>query len=79
MSGRETVQTLLRLITSSAEAAVKEYEAHGHDVPSLTSTSIHPMDEAEDAVQLRKAVRVLEGACEQLCSMLAPPAHTIIN
>ncbi|KAI3615727.1 S-adenosyl-L-methionine-dependent methyltransferase [Moniliophthora roreri] len=79
MSGRETVQTLLRLITSSAEAAVAEYEAHGRDVPSLASTDVHPMDEAEDAVQLRKAIRVLEGACEQLCSMLAPPAHTIIN
>ncbi|KAK7037593.1 hypothetical protein VNI00_011085 [Paramarasmius palmivorus] len=79
MSGRETVQALLRLINDSAEAAVAEYEAYGHDVPGLDSTKVHPLDSAEDAVKLRKAIRVLEGACEQLCATLAPPAHTIIN
>ncbi|KAK1217854.1 hypothetical protein PQX77_019474 [Marasmius sp. AFHP31] len=78
MSGRETVQALLRLINTASEDAMKAYEQHG-EVPALDSTSKHPLDVAEDAVALRKAVRILEGACEQLCDLLAPPAHTVIN
>ena len=78
MSGRETVQALLRLINTASEDAMKAYEQHG-EVPALDSPSKHPLDLAEDAVALRKAVRVLEGACEQLCDLLAPPPHTIIN
>jgi len=63
MSGRETVQKLLRLIETAAEDAMAEYETHGETVPTLDSTSVHPLDMAEDALALKKAIRVLVRCC----------------
>jgi hypothetical protein len=77
--GTAEVSALLSLIASSAQAALAEYTAHGEDVPSIYSYTTHPLDGAEDTLALRKSIRVLEGACNQLCSMLAPPAHTLHN
>lgn len=77
-SGSLQVEELLSLIRISTYDAVVEYTKLGA-VPTLNSTDPHPLDKAEDTLALKKAIRILEGACSMLCDMLAPPAHTIIN
>jgi len=79
MAGKVAIEDLLKLISSSARDALAQYEKYGEEPPLLSSTASHPLDTANDSLALRKAVRVLEGACEQLCTILAPPAHTIVN
>ncbi|KAF8656493.1 hypothetical protein AX16_002512 [Volvariella volvacea WC 439] len=79
MSNNETVEALLNLIQTAARAAAQEYISTGGDVPSLSSTARHPLDSVLNNVALKRAIRVLEGACDQLCSMLAPPAHLLFN
>ncbi|KAJ7595125.1 hypothetical protein C8J56DRAFT_885533 [Mycena floridula] len=79
MTSKETVAALVKLISHSAQLALAEYEDTGVDLPSLTSQGSHPLDSAQDTLSLRKQIRILEGACEQLCSMLAPPVHTMVN
>jgi len=37
------------------------------------------MDSATDTVALKKAVKSLRGACQQLCASLLPPHYTVIN
>ncbi|KAG2098417.1 S-adenosyl-L-methionine-dependent methyltransferase [Suillus discolor] len=73
------VQVLLDIINSSAHQAIAEYKKTGHGVPAIDADTLHPLDFATDAVALRKAIRLLEGACEQLNTILAPPQHTAYN
>ncbi|KAG2070682.1 S-adenosyl-L-methionine-dependent methyltransferase [Suillus decipiens] len=73
------VEALLDIINSSAREAMKEYKKNGHGVPNVDSTTLHPLDLATDTLALRKAIRLLEGACHQLTAALAPPQHTIYN
>lgn len=73
------LEALLEIINSSAREAISEYKKHGNAVPTIHSTEFHPLDFATDTVALKKAVRLLEGACQQLCASLAPPQHTVIN
>ncbi|KAF5372438.1 hypothetical protein D9757_009921 [Collybiopsis confluens] len=77
--GTASVRALLELINGSAENAMAEYERHGAPVPALQSTRPHPLDQIQDVLRLRKIVRTLEGACEQLCATLAPPAASVVN
>ncbi|KIJ65800.1 hypothetical protein HYDPIDRAFT_151410 [Hydnomerulius pinastri MD-312] len=79
MSGQREVEALLKIIQNSARSAVAEYSKGGQEVPTRRSTDFHPLDCASDNVQLKKAVRLLEGACQQLCASLAPPQRTIMN
>ncbi|KAJ7832037.1 O-methyltransferase-domain-containing protein [Mycena olivaceomarginata] len=79
MSGKSHIRALLTLINSAAEAAIVEYDKSGHDIPSLASTEPHPLDTSDDTSNLKKALRLLEGACDQLCVALAPPHHTMMN
>ncbi|KAG6852680.1 hypothetical protein C0991_009963 [Blastosporella zonata] len=79
MAGRADIENLLKLVNSSAQEALALYENQGLDLPLLSSTASHPLDVADDSLDLRKVIRVLEGACEQLCSTLAPPVHTVVN
>ncbi|KAL4079704.1 hypothetical protein J3A83DRAFT_4085377 [Scleroderma citrinum] len=44
-----------------------------NSIPIINSTELHPLDSAVDIVELRKAICLLEGACQQLCASLAPP------
>ncbi|KAG2366734.1 O-methyltransferase-domain-containing protein [Suillus spraguei] len=78
MSNKAKLEALLTLINTSARNAIALYEQHG-DVPSIDQTGFHPLDEAVDQVALKSAIRTLEGACAQICTTLAPPAHTVIN
>ncbi|KAG6329568.1 hypothetical protein ID866_9521 [Astraeus odoratus] len=73
MSGEAQLEALLDIINSSARQAMAEYKKRGNGVPTINSTEFHPLDSAADTVALRKALRLLEGACQQLCASLAPP------
>jgi hypothetical protein len=79
MSVRAELEKLLEVINGAALLAIEEYEKNGNGVPSLDSVEKQPLDDAFDSLALRKAIRLLEGACGQLCATLAPPAHTVIN
>ncbi|KAG2087132.1 S-adenosyl-L-methionine-dependent methyltransferase [Suillus discolor] len=73
------VEALLDIINSSARKAMAEYNNTGHGVPGVDAGTLHPLDLATDTLALRKAIRLLEGACEQLNTILAPPQHTVHN
>ncbi|KAJ8073210.1 hypothetical protein PM082_020079 [Marasmius tenuissimus] len=73
------IDALLGLIQSATYSAVAEYRKTGRGVPSPDDDSPHPLDSAPDALALKKAIRVLESACERLCTTLAQPMHTIAN
>lgn len=79
--GKAQLEALLDLINMSVRDAIAEYEKSGHGVPSLDSQHLHPfkLDSSYDTLALKKAVRVLEGACESLCTTLAQPGHTLTN
>ncbi|KDR72503.1 hypothetical protein GALMADRAFT_73740 [Galerina marginata CBS 339.88] len=79
MSARSQVESLLAIIKEAAFKALDEYEKAGKPTPTLDSLDTHPLDIAEDKLQLKKVISKLEGACEQLCTTLAPPSHTIMN
>ncbi|KAG9311297.1 S-adenosyl-L-methionine-dependent methyltransferase [Chiua virens] len=79
LSTEAQLEALLDIITTSARQAIAEYKKDGNDVPTIHSKTFHPIDFATDTVALRKAVRLLEGACQQLCASLAPPQHTLHN
>ncbi|KAH7890353.1 S-adenosyl-L-methionine-dependent methyltransferase [Phlebopus sp. FC_14] len=79
LSGEAHLEALLEIIATSARQAISEYKKHGHGVPTIYTSEFHPLDLKEDTVALKKAVRLLEGACQQLCVSLAPPQHTVIN
>ncbi|KAG1828542.1 S-adenosyl-L-methionine-dependent methyltransferase [Suillus variegatus] len=73
------VEALLDIINSSARKAMAEYKNTGHGVPGVDAGTFHPLDFATDTLVLRKAIRLLEGACEQLNTILAPPQRTVNN
>jgi hypothetical protein len=77
-SARKEVDALVKLIQDAAHKALDEYERHA-ELPTLCSLQSHPLDSAANIVDLKKIIRILEGGCDQLCSLLAPPAHTITN
>jgi len=77
-SPRAELEGLLSLITAATHDAMAVYEKSGHGIPSIHSTT-HPLDTESTTLALKKAIRTLEGACEQLITTLAPPNHTILN
>ena len=79
MSAEAQLEALLEIVNSSARQAIVEYKKEGNDVPTINSAEFHPLDTSAHHVALRKAVRLLEGACQQLCASLAPPQRTVLN
>ncbi|KAK1215011.1 hypothetical protein PQX77_022396 [Marasmius sp. AFHP31] len=73
------INALLELIQSATHSAVAEYRKTGHGIPSPDDSSPHPLDFSPDTAVLKQAIRVLEGACERLCTTLAQPMHTLLN
>src|ERR1700684_267740 len=73
---RAKLDALLVLLNSAAQDAIAEYERTG-DVPSKESS--HPRDSQYPTIALKNALRILEGACDQLCTTLAPPTHTLLS
>lgn len=51
------------------------------DVPTLDDTAPHPLDNQVSSTEMREAVQTIEGACAQLCALIArpinPPAESI--
>jgi len=78
-SGRPELEGLLKLINSATHDAMAIYEESGHGVPSINSPDPHPLDTKAATRALKTAIRVLEGACEQLCTTIAPPGHILAN
>ncbi|KAI0044137.1 S-adenosyl-L-methionine-dependent methyltransferase [Auriscalpium vulgare] len=72
---KDTLYGLLSLINSATADAIRQYEISGCPIPSLES-SAEPLL-PKDPTSLMRAVRVLEGACRQLCSTLTPPETTV--
>uniref|UniRef100_A0A8H7XSW0 Uncharacterized protein n=1 Tax=Psilocybe cubensis TaxID=181762 RepID=A0A8H7XSW0_PSICU len=79
MSSRDQVDSLLAIIKEAAYNALDEYETYGTPAPNLDSLEPHPLDVADDKLRLKKIISKLEGACDQLCTILAPPSHTVMN
>jgi len=79
MSGEAQLEALLEIINTSARQAIAEYKKGGNDVPTIYFKTSHPMDFATDTIALRNAVRLLEGAFQQLSASLTPPQHIINN
>lgn len=79
MSAEAQLEALLEIINTSARQAIAEYKKGGNEVPTIHSKTYHPIDFETDTVALKKSVRLLEGACQQLCASLAPPQHTLQN
>lgn len=75
-SPRANLDALLALLNSAAHEAIAVYEKSGY-APSLDTE--HPLDSGPASLHLKRAIRTLEGACEQLCTTLAPPKHTLLN
>ena len=75
LSRTRSVRKLVALISAAAEDAMKAYEAGGCDIPSLNQYEETAIP--KDSSVLMSALRVLEGACAQLCATLAPPVITI--
>ena len=80
-TSKEELEQLLALITGSARDAIAAYERAGTQPPSPNAREIHPLDfdSSHDELPLLKAIRILDGACDQLCAALATPAYTIVK
>lgn len=74
---KQQILDLLALVTQAAHDAIDEYEALGHDLPSLDVQ--HPLDSAMPTPKMKESIRLLEGSCLQLCTTLARPGHIILN
>ncbi|TFY79378.1 hypothetical protein EWM64_g4627 [Hericium alpestre] len=74
-TNKADLRALLALINTAAEDAIAAYENAGCDVPNLDEPSAQPAD----ALELKKAMRLLEGATTQLCATLAPPPSVIFT
>ena len=67
----EEIRALLALINTAAEDAIKQYESSGCGVPSIKEATTPKLP--EDSLSLKKSLRVLEGASQQLLATLTPP------
>ncbi|KAG7439317.1 S-adenosyl-L-methionine-dependent methyltransferase [Guyanagaster necrorhizus] len=49
------------------------------DVPSLDDTTPHPLDDQVSSTEMREAIQTIEGACAQLCALVAHPNRAMLN
>ncbi|KAI0342293.1 S-adenosyl-L-methionine-dependent methyltransferase [Trametopsis cervina] len=78
MSTSPEISALLGLITTSATSIDAVYATSPAPLPSLDSTTPHPLDVRWDAT-LRENLRILQGACTQLIATLSPPVCTMVD
>ena len=70
---------LVALITQATKVVEAEFaKSEKPEVPSLDDTTPHPLDTIS-SIQTREAVAIIEGACAQLCALVARPSHTMVN
>ena len=70
-SPADDIRRLLKLINTAAEDAIQQYESAGCEVPTPTSRTTPKLP--EDVLPLKRSLRILEGACQQLVVTLTPP------
>ncbi|KAK0443670.1 S-adenosyl-L-methionine-dependent methyltransferase [Desarmillaria tabescens] len=49
------------------------------NIPSLDDTAPHPLDDQVSSMEMKEAIQTIEGACAQLCALVARPNHTMLN
>ncbi|KAK0220874.1 S-adenosyl-L-methionine-dependent methyltransferase [Armillaria nabsnona] len=49
------------------------------DVPSLDDVAPHPLDDQVSSTEMREAIQMIEGACAQLCALVARPNRTMLS
>ncbi len=49
------------------------------NVPSLNDTTPHPLDNQVSSMEMKEAIQTIEGACAQLCALVARPNHTMLD
>ncbi|KAI0049153.1 S-adenosyl-L-methionine-dependent methyltransferase [Auriscalpium vulgare] len=76
-SAKEVLRSLVSLISSATEDAIREYEVAGCRVPSLDGPTEPQLP--TDTTALKRALRTLEGAFHQLIITLTPPATTMFT
>lgn len=70
---------LVSLISKATKVVEAEFsKSDKPEVPSLDDTTPHPLDELS-SMETREAVAIIEGACAQLCALVARPSHTVLN
>ncbi|KAF9034506.1 O-methyltransferase-domain-containing protein [Rhodocollybia butyracea] len=70
---------LVSLISKATKVVEAEFaKSENPQVPSLDDTTTHPFDD-HSSMEMKEAVRIIEGACAQLCATVARPGHTILN
>ncbi|KAK0222574.1 S-adenosyl-L-methionine-dependent methyltransferase [Armillaria nabsnona] len=48
-------------------------------VPSMDDTAPHPLDDQVSSMEMKEAIQTIEGACAQLCALVARPNRTMVN
>jgi hypothetical protein len=70
---------LVALISNATKVVEAEFaKSENPKIPSLDDTTTHPFDD-RSSMEMKEAVRIIEGACAQLCATVARPSHTILN
>ncbi len=45
----------------------------------LDDTAPHPLDDQVSSTEMREAIQTIEGACAQLCALVARPNRTMLS
>ena len=77
LSSPTEADQLLALISSSTRTIIRAYEDAGRPTPDLNASIAS--SEALLTPVTREATKVLEGACAQLCALLAHPSFLMLN
>ncbi|PBK67979.1 S-adenosyl-L-methionine-dependent methyltransferase [Armillaria solidipes] len=71
---------LVSLIASAAKVVEEDFaQSSVPNVPSLDDTRPHPLDDRLSSMKMMEAIQTIEGACAQLCALVARPNHTMLN
>ncbi|KAK0437395.1 S-adenosyl-L-methionine-dependent methyltransferase [Armillaria borealis] len=49
------------------------------DIPALDDTVPHPLDDQVSSTEMREAIQTIEGACAQLCALVAHPNRSMLS
>ncbi|PBK68022.1 S-adenosyl-L-methionine-dependent methyltransferase [Armillaria solidipes] len=76
-----TLSELVSLIAGAVDVVQSVFAKTSlPEVPSLDDTAHHPLDSPESySMEMMEAVQTIEGACAQLCALIARPNHTMLN
>ncbi|KAK0437394.1 O-methyltransferase-domain-containing protein [Armillaria borealis] len=71
---------LVSLIASATRVVEEDFaQSSVPNVPSLDDTRPHPLDDRLSSMKMMEAIQTIEGACAQLCALVARPNHTMLN